>query len=148
MSLKDPTSKMSKSDEDPNTRVLLLDEPDTIRNRFKAAVTDSEREVHYDREKKPGVSNLLDILSLFTRRSIDDLVEEYHNTPYGHLKLTVAEAVVEGLSPIRSAFKALDDEEVTRVMVKGALDARTRAEGEMASVRKKLGFDSRLGGGA
>jgi len=111
-------------------------------------VTDSEREVRYDREKKPGVSNLLDILSLFTGRTIDDLVEEYHDSPYGHFKVTVAEAVVEGLSPIRSAFKALDDEEVNRIMVKGALDARTRAEGEMASVRKKLGFDARLGGGA
>lgn len=148
MSLKDPMSKMSKSDEDPGSRVLLLDEPDTIRQRFKSAVTDSEREVRYDREKKPGVSNLLDILSLFTRRTIDDLVEEYHDSPYGHFKVTVAEAVVEGLSPIRSAFRALDDEEVNRIMVKGALDARTRAEGEMASVRKKLGFDARLGGGA
>jgi len=148
MSLKNPTSKMSKSDEDVNTRVLLLDEPDIIRKRFKAAVTDSESEVRYDQEKKPGVSNLLDILSLFTTRSIEDLVAEYHETPYGHFKMTVAEAVVEGLSPVRSAFKAFDDEEVTRIMVKGALDARTRAEGEMASVRKKLGFDARLGDGA
>jgi tryptophanyl-tRNA synthetase len=145
MSLKDPTSKMSKSDEDPNSRVLLLDDPDMIRRRFKAAVTDSGREIRYDREKKPGVSNLLDILSLFTRRSIDDLVDEYHDTQYGHFKITVAEAVVEGLSPVRSAFQAFDDEEVTRIMVKGALDARTRAEGEMASVRRKLGFDARLG---
>ena len=147
MSLKNPTSKMSKSDEDANTRVLLLDEPDTIRKRFKAAVTDSESEIRYDREHKPGVSNLLDIMSLFTRRSIEELVAEYRATPYGHFKMTVAEAVVEGLSPVRSAFKALDDEEVTRIMVKGALDARTRAEGEMASVRKKLGFDARLGAG-
>jgi tryptophanyl-tRNA synthetase len=138
---------MSKSDEDPSTRVLLLDDPDTIRKRFKSAVTDSEREVVYDRERKAGISNLLDILSLFTGRSIDELVEEFHDTPYGHFKVTVAEAVVEGLSPIRSAVRALDDEEVTRIMVKGALDARTRAEGEMASVRKKLGFDARLGAG-
>lgn len=148
MSLKDPTSKMSKSDEDINSRVLLLDEPDTIRKRFKAAVTDSGTEVRYDREKKPGVSNLLDILSLFTKRSIDDLVEEYNDTPYGHFKVTVAEAVVEGLSPIRSAFKALSDEEVNRIMVRGALDARIRAEGEMASVRKRLGFDARLDSGS
>ena len=145
MSLKDPTSKMSKSDEDANSRVLLLDEPDTIRRRFKAAVTDSGTEIRYDREKKPGISNLLDILSLFSGRSIDDLVEEYRDTQYGHFKVTVAEAVVEGLSPIRSALAALDDEEVTRIMVKGALDARIRAEAEMASVRKKLGFDARLG---
>ena len=145
MSLKDPTSKMSKSDDDVNTRVLLLDEPDTIRRRFKGAVTDSETEIRYDPEKKPGVSNLLDILSLFTGRSVDALVQDNRATQYGHFKATVAEAVVEGLSPIRTAFKALDDEEVSRIMVKGALDARMRAEGEMASVRKKLGFDARLG---
>jgi tryptophanyl-tRNA synthetase len=145
MSLKDPTSKMSKSDDDANSRVLLLDDPDTIRSRFKAAVTDSGNEILYDREKKPGISNLLDILSLFTGRPVDDLVQDYHDTQYGHFKVAVAEAVVEGLSPIRSAFKALEDEEITRIMVKGALDARMRAEGEMASVRKKLGFDARLG---
>jgi tryptophanyl-tRNA synthetase len=144
MSLKDPTSKMSKSDDDVNSRVLLLDDPDTIRSRFKAAVTDSGSEILYDREKKPGISNLLDILSLFTGRSVEDLVLDYHDTQYGHFKVAVAEAVVEGLSPIRSAFKALDDEEVTRIMVKGALDARMRAEVEMASVRKKLGFDARM----
>ncbi len=148
MSLKDPTSKMSKSDEDPSSRVLLLDEPDTIRKRFKSAVTDSGNEIVYDRDKKPGISNLLDILSLFTGRSVDNLVEEYHETQYGHFKVTVAEAVVEGLSSIRTGFKALDDEEVTHIMVKGALDARMRAEGEMASVRKKLGFDARPAGGA
>jgi tryptophanyl-tRNA synthetase len=146
MSLKDPTSKMSKSDDDANTRVLLLDDPDTIRSRFKSAVTDSGSEILYDREKKPGISNLLDILSLFTGRSVDDLVEDHHDMQYGHFKVTVAEAVVEGLSPIRSAFQALDDQEVTRIMVKGALDARMRAEGEMASVRKRLGFDARLSG--
>ena len=148
MSLKDPTSKMSKSDEDPSSRVLLLDEPDTIRKRFKSAVTDSGNEIVYDRDKKPGISNLLDILSLFTGRSVDNLVEEYHETQYGHFKVTVAEAVVEGLSSIRTGFNALDDEEVTHIMVKGALDARMRAEGEMASVRKKLGFDARPAGGA
>jgi tryptophanyl-tRNA synthetase len=134
---------MSKSDEDVNTRGLLLDEPDTIRKRFKGAVTDSETEIRYDPAKKPGVSNLLDILSLFTGRSVDDLVGDYHATQYGHFKATVAEAVVEGLSPIRTAFKALDDAEVSRIMVKGALDARMRAEREMASVRRKLGFDTR-----
>ena len=148
MSLKDPTSKMSKSDEDPSSRVLLLDEPDTVRKRFKSAVTDSGNEIVYDRAKKPGISNLLDILSLFTGRSVDNLVEEYHETQYGHFKVTVAEAVVEGLSSIRAGFKALDDEEVTHIMAKGALDARMRAEGEMASVRKKLGFDARPAVGA
>jgi tryptophanyl-tRNA synthetase len=140
MSLQDPTAKMSKSDADPRGSVLLLDSGDTIIKKFKSAVTDSEREVHYDPERKAGISNLLDILSICTSRSIDDLVDEYVDVGYGPFKQTVGEAVVEGLTPIRLAYNTLDAEEVGRIMSRGALDARTRAEREMADVREKVGL--------
>ncbi|NNC40378.1 MAG: tryptophan--tRNA ligase [Acidimicrobiia bacterium] len=140
MSLQDPTAKMSKSDGDPRGSVLLLDSADSIVKKFKSAVTDSEREVSYDREKKAGISNLLDILSIYTGRSVGDLVDEYADAGYGAFKLTVAEAVAEGLAPIRTAFNALADEDVERIMARGALDARTRAEQEMADVRTKVGL--------
>lgn len=140
MSLQDPTAKMSKSDGDPRGSVLLLDSADTIVKKFKTAVTDSEREVRYDREKKAGISNLLDIFSIYTGRSVEDLVDEYVDAGYGPFKEAVAEVVVGGLAPIRNAFNSLDDEDVSRIMARGALDARTRAEQEMADVRRRVGL--------
>ncbi len=140
MSLQDPTAKMSKSDADPRGSVLLLDSADTIVKKFKAAVTDSEREVRYDREHKAGVANLLDIMSIYTGRAVDELVDEYADAGYGPFKEAVAETVVEGLAPIRRAYHALEDEEVRRIMSRGALDARTRAEKEMTDVRRKVGL--------
>jgi len=114
MSLQDPASKMSKSDSDEGSRILILDDPDTIRKRLKRAVTDSGREVRYDWEEKPGVS--------------------------GTFKDVVAEAVVEGLAPIRRAYRDLDDADVARLMQKGTLDARTRAEGFQQRVRDLVGL--------
>jgi tryptophanyl-tRNA synthetase len=140
MSLQDPTAKMSKSAEDPRGCVLLLDEPDVIMKKFKSAVTDSGREIHYDTEMKAGISNLLDIFSLYTGRSVDSLVDEYGDGGYGPFKEAVAEVVIEGLAPIRRAFNAQEDEEVARIMARGALDARTRAEGEMVDIRRKVGL--------
>lgn len=140
MSLKDPTAKMSKSAPDPSSRIHIIDSPEDIRKKFKTAVTDSGHEIEYDVDEKPGISNLLDILALFSNRSIDDLVAEYHDMPYGYFKQVVAEAVVEGLAPVRESFEALDDAEVAAVMDEGGVVARERAEREMQSVRAKMGF--------
>lgn len=140
MSLQDPTSKMSKSDENTGAFVLLTDEPDVIRRKIKSAVTDSERQVSYDWSKKPGISNLLELFSYFSSKSIGELVDEYRDAGYGPFKEAVAEAVVEGLTPIRTAFKRLEDEEVSRIMQRGALDARQRAEQSMSSVRASVGL--------
>jgi tryptophanyl-tRNA synthetase len=140
MSLKNPTDKMSKSEDDPNSRVHVVDPPDVIRAKFKVAVTDSGHEVVYDQVKKPGIANLLDILSLFTDRPIDDLVAGYHEMPYGPFKEVVAEAVVEGLAPVRKAYEAISDDEVRTVMTRGAPVARERAERTMRTVRAKMGF--------
>jgi tryptophanyl-tRNA synthetase len=140
MSLQDPTSKMSKSDPDEGSRILVLDDPDTIRKRLKRAVTDSETEVRYDWAEKPGVSNLIEIMALFTGKAVEDIEAEFGSSGYGTFKDAVAEAVVTGLAPLRKAYQDLDDAEVARLMQRGALDARTRAEGFQQAVRRRVGL--------
>ncbi len=141
MSLTDPTSKMSKSDDNPKSRIDLLDSPEKIRKKIMSAVTDSEPTVRYDPAEKPGISNLLEIMSACTGRSIDDLVDEYADGGYGAFKEAVADAIVAELAPIRAAYEQLDDDEVARIMQRGALDARTRAEGFQQEVRDAVGLD-------
>jgi tryptophanyl-tRNA synthetase len=140
MSLQDPFAKMSKSDPDPTSRILILDDPDTIRQRIKRAVTDSGTDVHYDWEDKPGISNLMEMYSLFTGDPMDRVEAEHGSGGYGRFKEAVAEAVIAGLAPIRRAYRTLDDAEVDRLMQKGALDARTRAEGFQQAVRRRVGL--------
>jgi tryptophanyl-tRNA synthetase len=140
MSLQDPTAKMSKSDPDESSRILVLDDPDTIRAKLKGAVTDSGSEVRFDEADKPGISNLLEMMSLFTGRPIADLEAEFGDGGYGRFKEAVAEAVIEGLAPIRSAHRSLVDADVDRMMQRGALDARTKAEGFQQRVRALVGL--------
>ncbi len=140
MSLQDPGSKMSKSDANAGAYVLLTDEPDAISKKVKSAVTDSDRYVSYDWDTKPGISNLLEIFAFFSGREIDSLVDEYHESGYGTFKQAVADAVIDGLTPIRTAYKRLDDQEVSRLMQRGALDARQKAEESMISVRRRVGL--------
>jgi len=140
MSLQDPTQKMSKSDPDEGSRILVLDDPDTIRKKLKRAVTDSGDEVRLDWATKPGVSNLIEIMALFTGATIADIEAEYGSGGYGRFKNAVAEAVITGLAPIRAAYRELDDAEVERLMMRGALDARTKAERFQQKVRKRVGL--------
>jgi tryptophanyl-tRNA synthetase len=140
MSLTDPTVKMSKSDTDPKGTISILDSPDEIRSKIRSAVTDSEPTVRYDVANKPGISNLLHIMSGCTGRDVEDLVAAYGGGGYGVFKDAVAEAVAHELAPFRSRYKELDDREVARVLQKGALDARTRAEGYQAEVRTAVGL--------
>ena len=140
MSLLDPTSKMSKSDPNPGTKILILDSPDDIRSKLGRAVTDSGRDVRFDWENKPGVSNLLEILSAFTETPIPELEAEHEAVGYGKFKEVVAEAVIEGLAPVRQAYRSLDDAEVDRIMQSGALDARTKAEAFQQRIRKRIGL--------
>jgi len=140
MSLQDPTAKMSKSDPDPTSRILILDDPDTIRRRIKRAVTDSGAEVHYDWEAQPGISNLMEMYSLFTGIPIARIETEHGSGGYGRFKEAVAEAVIAGLTPMREAYHALDDAEVDRLMEQGATTARPRAEGFQEAVRRRVGL--------
>jgi len=139
-SLTDPTSKMSKSDPSLKSRILLMDTPDQIIKKVKGAVTDTGSVVEYDWEDKPGISNLLEMFSFFTDRPIDALVAEYHDAGYGHFKLAVGEAIVEGLQPIQKRYREMSDAEVIDVMTQSAETARERAEIEMTTVREKVGL--------
>ena len=140
MDLQDPTRKMSKSlGEAPGT-IWLLDDPDTVRRKVRRAVTDSEPEVRFDRDAKPGVSNLLEILAAATQRTPQEVAAVYDR--YGPLKNDCAEAVVEMLAPIRQRFAELsaDPAETGRQLAAGAAAAAEVAAATMARVRRAIGF--------
>lgn len=147
MSLQDPTTKMSKSDANPNNFVGLLEDPKKITKKFKRAVTDPEdppRIVH-DPENKPGIANLLSILSAVTKKSFAELEAEYEGKMYGHLKTDVAEAVCAMLEPIQKRYTELrsDMGELERIMKSGAERAGARAKVTLAKVYDALGFVKR-----
>jgi tryptophanyl-tRNA synthetase len=140
MSLQEPTVKMSKSDPNSRATVFLTDTTNEIIKKVKSAVTDTGTEVAYDWEQKPGISNLLEIFSHFSGRSIADLVSEYSSGGYGAFKVAVAEAVADGVKPIREAFEEMSDEEVSRVMSDSADRARVSADETLAEVRDAVGL--------
>ncbi len=140
MSLTDPAAKMSKSDPSPRSRILLRDTPADIMKKVRSAVTDTGTEVAYDWEKKPGISNLLELFSFFSGRPIPDLIREYGSTGYGEFKSAVGESIAEGLRPIQEAYAGLSDSEVSEVMETSAAVARDRAEDSMRTIREKTGL--------
>ncbi len=140
MSLQEPTAKMSKSDPNSKATVFLTDSTDQIVKKIKSAVTDTGTEVAYDWENKPGISNLLEILSFFSGRTIDALVEEFHTGGYGNFKMAVAEAVADGVKPIREAYEGMSDEEVATVMSESAERARVSADATLDDVRAAVGL--------
>ncbi|UYQ78240.1 tryptophan--tRNA ligase [Glutamicibacter sp. JL.03c] len=145
--LQNPTSKMSKSAESPAGLINVLDEPKQIAKRIKSAVTDAGSVVAYDKQEKPGVSNLLDILAAVTGKHVPQLVTEFEGKMYGHLKVAVADAVVERLTPIRTrTLELLDDPaELDRLLLAGATKAREVASKTVADVYQKVGFLPPLG---
>jgi tryptophanyl-tRNA synthetase len=140
MSLTDPTAKMSKSDPSPRSRILLNDTLEDIMKKVRSAVTDTGSDVTYDWEKKPGISNLLELFSFFSGRPIPDLTREYGSTGYGEFKTAVGEAIAAGLRPIQEAYDGLSDSEVGEVMETSAALARDRAEESMKTIREKTGL--------
>lgn len=145
MSLQEPDKKMSKSDENPNASIYLMDDPDTIIRKFKRAVTDSDNEIRYS-EDKPGISNLIDIYCAATNKSTDDVVKEFEGKGYGDFKLAVGEAVVSILKPIQ-------DRVVDLTKDKAYIDSIIKDNGEKANyfatktlrkVQKKVGFPERI----
>ncbi|HTZ06053.1 MAG TPA: tryptophan--tRNA ligase [Gaiellaceae bacterium] len=142
MDLQEPTSKMSTSAGTPQGTVLMLDPPDTIRKKFKSAVTDSGKEVRYDPDAKPGVSNLIEILNVATGEPIGAIEERFDGHGYGAFKEAVGEAVVELLSPIRERYEALraDERELQRLLGVGAEKARRAAEPTLEAMYERMGF--------
>jgi tryptophanyl-tRNA synthetase len=140
--LQEPTSKMSKSASSPNGLINILDDPKVTAKRIKSAVTDADTRVAYDRQAKPGVSNLLEILSTISGTPVARLVEEYEGRMYGHLKADVAEAVVARIRPIRErTLELLDDTaELDRLLAHGAAKARETAAATLSAVYDNVGF--------
>ena len=141
MSLADPEKKMSKSDENENATVRILDPKDVIIRKFKRAVTDSGSEVRYA-EDKPGVSNLISIYGAFTGKSVEEVEREFEGKGYGDFKLAVGEACADALAPVQAEFNRLSADKgyLEEVMAKGAEDAARSAARTMSKVRRKIGF--------
>ncbi len=142
MSLAEPTKKMSKSDENANAVVYILDDRDTMIRKFKRAVTDSGAEVRFDPAEKPGVSNLMTIYSCFTGKTMEEIEREFDGLGYGEFKLAVGEATADALTPVQERFYALlaDKSALEAQMKKGAEEASWYARRTLSKVQKKLGF--------
>jgi tryptophanyl-tRNA synthetase len=143
MDLQDPTKKMSTSEPLEAQGVLrLLDAPDTIRRKLKSAVTDSGRDVRHDRQGKPGVSNLIEIMSVVTGESFGDIEARYDGQGYGPFKEDVAQAVVDLLAPIQDRHRALraDEAELDRLLRLGAEKAEGVAEPTLEAMYERMGF--------
>lgn len=145
MSLQEPEKKMSKSDENANATIRLLDDRDSIIRKFKRAVTDSDSVVRYG-EDKPGISNLMDIYSCVTGRSYKEIEKEFDGKGYGDFKLAVGEAVADELAPLQKRYEELMAE-------KTYLDSMIKANDEKAQyyatktlrkVQKKVGLTERI----
>ena len=141
MSLAEPTAKMSKSDENQNAVVYILDSKDDVMRKFKKAVTDSEAEVRYS-ENKPGVSNLMTIYRAFTDKTFEEIEREFDGKGYGDFKLAVGEACADGLQSVRDEFARLikDKAFLESVMKAGAEEASYYAKRTISKVRRKIGF--------
>ena len=141
MSLQDPTKKMSKSDENENAYILLIDDEDTIRRKIKRSVTDSVGIVQYS-DEQPGIKNLLNIYSKLSDKSIDEIVTMYEGKGYGDFKADVAEVIVEALRPIRERYEEIlkDKEYLESVYAKGAQRAEAQARKTLRKVYKKVGL--------
>lgn len=141
MSLQNPESKMSKSDEDTNAFILILDDKDTIRRKIKRAVTDSLGVIGYN-DEQPGLKNLINIYSVFSNDDVDTILKRYDGLGYGKFKEDLAEVVVEGLSPIQEKYKDLinNKDYLEKVYKEGAERAEYTAMKTLRKVYKKVGF--------
>jgi tryptophanyl-tRNA synthetase len=146
MDLQQPTAKMSKSSESPQGTVLVLDPPESIVKKVRAAVTDSGSDVRYDPDGKPGISNLLDLYAAATGTGRDETAAKFAGSGYGALKSDVADAVVEYLRPVRERYEALarDPGEVDRLLVAGAEVAEEIANRVLERARTAAGLLPRL----
>ncbi|MBX6771004.1 MAG: tryptophan--tRNA ligase [Chloroflexi bacterium] len=141
MSLTDPTKKMAKSDDEPDSYILLTDPPDVVRAKIRRATTDAGREVRYDPEEKPGIANLMVIMSLCTGRSLEEIAGQYDG--YARFKNDVADAVIATLEPIQKRYRQQEEEglaAIERVLAEGAERAEAVASRKLAEVQEKMGL--------
>lgn len=141
MALDDPTKKMSKSAENIHSRISLLDEDSKIKKSIMRATTDSDGEIRFDPENKPGVSNLLNIYSALSGKSIDDIVADFAGCGYGDFKKELVEITKEALVPIKQNFNEIrETEELKQILRDGADRANTIAEKTMKRVKANFGL--------
>lgn len=144
MSLSDPTNKMSKSDEDANGCVRLLDDADSIQRKFKRAVTDSGTEIKFD-ASRPAITNLLTIFQLLTGQSPEQVEAHFAAKGYAQLKQELADATIAFLEPLQERVRALSDEEVARILEAGAAKARGIARVTLNAVKERMGISGTKG---
>ena len=138
-SLQDPSKKMSKSDENLNGSIFLLDDADTITKKFKRAVTDSGTEINFDPER-PAIANLLTIYQLLTGKTAEECVAHFEGKGYGQFKGELADATVEFLRPFQDRVNHYSDQDLAAILKKGADKARTIAAAMLADVYQKTGI--------
>ena len=141
-SLRDPSKKMSKSDKDPKSRIVLTDTPDAIREKCKKAVTDFTSQISFDPVNRPGVSNLLTIHSLVTTKSPEDICNEFSTLDTAQYKLVLADVLIEFLKPIQGNMNELlkDESYLNSVLVKGKERGEERAKKTLIEVKNKVGL--------
>ena len=144
MSLQDPGKKMSKSDDNANAYIAILDKPEDIMRKFKRAITDSEAQVRFA-EGKDGVNNLMGIYSAVTGKTFEQIEQEFEGRGYGDFKTAVGEAVVEELRPVRERFEALmkDKAYLEDCYRAGAAAAQKFSQRTLLKAQKKVGFVAR-----
>ena len=142
MGLQDPTSKMSKSCENPNDSIFLIDTPEQIIKKIKKAVTDSEGVVRFDIENKPGISNLMEIYSILENKSLEDIEKEFEGQNYGVFKQKVAESIINALEPFHKKYNELmeNPKYLEEICEKGAKKARELASKIVKNVYDKIGI--------
>ena len=142
MSLQEPTKKMSKSDANEKSFVLMTDSADVIMKKFKSAVTDSDGIVRYDVENKPGISNLMGIYSVMTGKGFEEIEKEFEGQGYGTFKTAVAESVIDTLRPVQDEYNRIlaDKPYLEGVLREGAEKARYQANKLLNKVYRKVGF--------
>jgi len=141
MSLQEPTKKMSKSDPNQKAFISLLDTPSQIEKKIKSAVTDSEGVIKFDKENKPGVSNLMAIYSILTKKSLQEIEENYRGVGYGQFKADVAQAVIHELKPIQDRYEQLiNSEELEKILDEGAEKANRQANKMLQKMENAMGL--------
>jgi tryptophanyl-tRNA synthetase len=139
MSLSDPTKKMSKSGDDPHGCVMLLDDEETVRRKFKRAVTDSGTDIKFD-DSRPAITNLLTIYQLLTGQSAEEVEQHFAGQGYAQLKQDLAEATIEFLRPLQERAAAISDADLQRILKQGRDKARTIARPTLEDVMKRRGL--------
>ena len=142
MSLIDPTKKMSKSDPNKNSTVYLLDNPRVAREKIMSATTDSKRQIKYDWDTQPGISNLLEIYSELSGKSVSEIEDEYKKSKmgYDHFKTDVANSVVDFLEDFQQKYNVISKSDIQEILEKGAEKAKIISNKKLQEVYEKIGF--------